>query len=60
VSVAAALEPDRQIAAKGDAYFAVAGKRDIGQGAAFTPPYTYQLDPVEGIPCAVTQRAGPR
>jgi pectate lyase len=49
-----------QIAAKGNAYVNTTGKRDIGQGSAFTPPYPYELDPVEGIPCAVSQGVGPR
>jgi pectate lyase len=49
-----------QIVASGNAYVNTTGKRDTGQGAAFTPPYPYTLDPVEQVPCLVGLGAGPR
>jgi pectate lyase len=49
-----------QIVASGNAYVNTTGKRDVGQGSAFTPPYQYTLDPVENVPCDVPEGAGPR
>jgi len=49
-----------QIAASGNAYVNTTGKRDVGQGSAFTPPYQYTLDPVDSVPCDVPEGAGPR
>jgi pectate lyase len=49
-----------QIVATGNAYVNTTGKRDTGQGAAFTPAYQYTLDPVENVPCDVPEGAGPR
>jgi pectate lyase len=49
-----------QIAAMGNAYIDTTGKRDVGQGASFTAPYPYALDPVASVPCDVVLGVGPR
>jgi pectate lyase len=49
-----------QIVATGNAYVNTTGKRDTGQGSAFSPPYPYVVDPVEQVPCLVASGAGLR
>jgi pectate lyase len=49
-----------EIAATGNIYVNVTGKKDVGQGPAFTAPYQYALDPAEQIACDVSLGAGPR
>lgn len=49
-----------QIAASGNAYVDTTGKRDVGQGSSFQPPYDYVLDDVARVPCDVSLGAGPR
>ncbi len=49
-----------QIAATGNIYVNVTGKKDVGQGPSFTPPYEYTLDPAEQVACDVGLGAGPR
>ena len=48
------------IASSGDLFQMTSGTtQDIG-GAAFTPPYTYSLDPASGVQAMVTRGAGPQ
>lgn len=49
-----------QIAASGNLYVDVTGKKDVGQGPSFKPPYAYTLDPAESVACNVGRGAGPR
>jgi pectate lyase len=49
-----------QIAASGNIYVNVTGKKDVGQGPSFSPPYAYTLDPAERVACDVSLGAGPR
>ncbi|WP_437947786.1 hypothetical protein WME98_44915 [Sorangium sp. So ce296] len=56
-------EPTAQIVASGNAYFGLSDttRKDMGQGSAFTPPYTVALDPAgASLKDVVTRCAGPR
>jgi pectate lyase len=49
-----------QIKASGNEYVNVTGLKDSGQGASFTPPYPYTLDPGASVKANVMANVGPR
>ena len=49
-----------QIKQSGNEYVNVTGLKDEGQGASFTPPYPYSLDPGPSVKAKVMANVGPR
>jgi pectate lyase len=49
-----------QIKASGNEYVNVTGLKDSGQGASFTPPYPYTLEPGAAVKASVMANVGPR